>query len=310
MKKQSKKNQPKKKPLKTEWLSKLAFIALEVLRDNDGQMALGDLLDEVEKRGHVPEAQKKRYQDGGLAWRNRVQFRCDHFVKAGFLKKGGGIWYLTADGEESISKGEVAVTKKAKDDYDEFLRRRKQKQAISASTRDSNDSDSVIPTNIEGYQSMAMKEIQKHIREMGAYEFQELCAALLRGMGYYVRHVTQGGPDGGVDILAYTDPLGGKPPRIKVQVKRTADTKTGEPALRELVGLLTEGDIGVFISSAGFAKGCRNFARNTNKHLELFDLTHFITLWRKYYDNLSEKDKSRLPLQPIYFLDETRAMNE
>ena len=301
-----------KKQSKTEWLSKLAFSVLEVLRDNDGQMALGDLLSEVEKRGYVPEDQKKTNRAGGVAWRNRLQFRCDRFVKAGFLKKGGGVWYLTADGEKSLSKGEAKVTEIAKEGYDEFIRRRKEKQTtiVPDLSQDDNDSDSVVSTDMEDYQSAAMSEIQSYIRGMNAYEFQDLCAALLRGMNYYVRGVSPPGADGGIDVLAYTDPLGGKPPRVKVQVKHTADAKTGEPALRQLVGLLTEGDIGVFVSSAGFSKGCRDFARNTNKHLELIDLPHFIILWQKHYDNLSEEDKSLLPLQPIHFLDKTRITNE
>ena len=299
--------------LKTEWLSKLAFVALEVLRDNDGQMSLSDLLIEVENRGNVPDNQKGTNQAGGVIWKNRVQFRCDHFVKAGFLRKGGGVWYLTAKGEEILSKGEPVVTQEAKKSFDEWTRRRKEEKKISESNllQDDDDaSDDDVSISITDYQSVALSAIQEYIRGMEAYEFQDLCAALLRGMNYYVRDVSPPGADGGIDILAYTDPLGGKLPRIKVQVKHTAETKTGEPALRELAGLLTEGDIGVFVSFAGFAKGCRNFARNTNKHIELIDLPHFIKLWQKHYGNLSEEDKSLLPLQPIYFLDKTRVISE
>lgn len=38
-------------------------------------------------------------------------------------------------------------------------------------------------------------------------------------MGYYIQSVAPRGKDGGIDIVAYTDPLGAKIPRIKVQVK-------------------------------------------------------------------------------------------
>ena len=41
-------------------------------------------------------------------------------------------------------------------------------------------------------------------------------------MGYYPSWVSPPGPDGGLDIVAYPDPLGKRPPRIKVQVKRNA----------------------------------------------------------------------------------------
>lgn len=39
-------------------------------------------------------------------------------------------------------------------------------------------------------------------------------------MGYHVAGVAPPGKDGGLGILAFSDPLGTRPPRIKVQVKR------------------------------------------------------------------------------------------
>jgi len=38
-------------------------------------------------------------------------------------------------------------------------------------------------------------------------------------MGYHVAWVAPPGPDGGVDVIAQSDPLGINGPRIKVQVK-------------------------------------------------------------------------------------------
>jgi uncharacterized protein with gpF-like domain len=55
---------------------------------------------------------------------------------------------------------------------------------------------------------------------MPPYEFQELVADLLRAMGYHVAWIADAGKDGGIDIVAYNDPLGTRLPRIKVQVKR------------------------------------------------------------------------------------------
>ena len=39
-------------------------------------------------------------------------------------------------------------------------------------------------------------------------------------MGYHVAWVAPPGKDRGIDILAWSDPLGTRPPRIKIQVKR------------------------------------------------------------------------------------------
>ena len=52
----------------------------------------------------------------------------------------------------------------------------------------------------------ALAEIEAYIDGLSAYEFQDLVAALLRGMGYATPFVAEPGPDGGTDVLAYSDP--------------------------------------------------------------------------------------------------------
>ena len=284
----------------------LAFVALKVLKDNDSKMLLSDLLNEVYKREgeNITPEMKGSYSNGAIIWKDRAQTGGDIFVKAGFLMKQKGTWYLTAAGEKVLSKKENDVIAQAKKAYNDWQNNRKSQ---NLPTHDVADEDiSQAEDNLEQYQSNALDGIQAHIKSKSPNEFQDLCAALIRSMKYHVRHVSPPGPDGGIDVLAYTDPLGSREPRIKVQVKHQATTKPGKPVIRQLIGLLTDGDIGVFISSSGFASGCRDLARDSSKHLELIDMERFIDLWQKHYDNLSEEDKSLLPLQPIYFLDKKR----
>src|SRR5262249_7819332 len=60
------------------------------------------------------------------------------------------------------------------------------------------------------------------------------------------------GRDGGVDVIAYKDPLGTVAPRIKVQIKHK-DQKVSVREVRELEAILRkEGDIGLIVSSGGF----------------------------------------------------------
>ena len=129
-----------------------------------------------------------------------------------------------------------------------------------------------------------------------------MVAALLRGMGYYTPFVAPKGPDGGVDVIAYRDPLGTLSPRIKVQVKHTINP-VGSPPINQLAGLLQGDDVGIFVSSGGFTSNAKSTARFANFHLELIDLNKFITLWQEYYHKLDDKDKNLLPLLPIYFLE-------
>lgn len=144
--------------------------------------------------------------------------------------------------------------------------------------------------------------LERYINDKNAYEFQDLVAALLRGMGYYTPFIAPRGKDGGVDVVAYRDPLGTNSPRIQVQIKHR-----GSPAsvqeIRQLMGLLQkEGDVGIFVSTGGFTPDGKTTARGSHVHVELIDLSRFITLWQEFYEKLSDEDKSMLPLTPIYFL--------
>ena len=61
---------------------------------------------------------------------------------------------------------------------------------------------------IELLKDQALEGFREHIAKMNPYEFQDLVAALLRAMGYYTPFVSPKGKDGGIDIVAYQDPLG------------------------------------------------------------------------------------------------------
>ncbi len=96
------------------------------------------------------------------------------------------------------------------------------------------DRDELI--TLERVEEMALASLTRHVLRKNPYEFQDLVAALLRGMGYFTLFVAPRGKDGGIDIVAYRDPLGTETPRIKVQVKHRPDTKAPVKDLRELMG--------------------------------------------------------------------------
>jgi hypothetical protein len=58
--------------------------------------------------------------------------------------------------------------------------------------------------------------------------------------------------------------LGIRPPRIKVQVKRKADTVTVE-GLRSFMALLNDDDVGLFVTLGGFTKDAAEEARTQEK---------------------------------------------
>jgi restriction system protein len=109
------------------------------------------------------------------------------------------------------------------------------------------------------------------------------------------------GKDGGIDVIAYRDPLGTISPRVKVQIKHR-ESSAAVQEVRQLMGLLQkDGDVGMFVSSGGFTPDAKSTARGSHVHVELIDFDRFISLWQEFYPKLTDEDKSLLPLMPIYF---------
>jgi len=153
-------------------------------------------------------------------------------------------------------------------------------------------------------QETAADGIRQRIFSLNAYQFQDLVAALLRAMGYFTPFIAPRGKDGGVDIVAYQDPLGAANPRIKLQVKHRQNNPVTVQEVRELVGLLGKvGDVGMFVSSGGFTSDAKQLARNTHVHVELIDLERLIDLWQDFYVKMDDEQKEHLRLRPVYFYD-------
>ncbi len=137
---------------------------------------------------------------------------------------------------------------------------------------------------------------------MSPYDFQELCAGLLRGMGYYVEWISPPGPDKGIDIVAHVDPLGVKGPRIKAQVKRRAEKVTVD-GVRAFMALLADADVGIFVCTSGFTRDAEDEARRQEKRrIMLLDLKRLFDLWTEHYDHIPEAQRRLLPLRPVYYL--------
>jgi restriction system protein len=122
-------------------------------------------------------------------------------------------------------------------------------------------------------------------------------------MGYHVSWIAPPGKDGGIDIVAWSDPLGITPPRIKVQVKRMG-RKVSVDGLRSFMATLGDDDAGLFVCTGGFTKDAEEEARTQEKRkITPVNLETLFDLWVEYYKRLDDSARRRLPLRPIQFLD-------
>ena len=236
-----------------------------------------------------------------IRWTNSFQFYSIDYQKAGFIIKKNGTWYITPEGEKALKHSAEEVMTTANKAYDEWRRLNpKEESTDKEPTDETAEKDNSM--NLDLLESDARDGIKRYIVSKSPYEFQDLVAALLRAMGYHTPFVAPKGKDGGIDIIAYLDPLGAQTLRIKVQVKHKPETAIGASEVRALSGVLKTGDIALFVTSGTYSADARNAATGSEKFLRLIDGDEFIEMWQEYYDKMSDEDKNMLPLKRISFL--------
>ena len=141
--------------------------------------------------------------------------------------------------------------------------------------------------------------IKDKIQSLDPEEMEELTAALLRAMGYRAR-VSAKGPDRGVDVIASPDGLGLTQPRIKAEVKHRSGSMGSNP-IRSFIGVLREGDRGLFISTGGFTREARYEAERANIPVTLIDIDLLADLVVTNYERFDIEGQRLLPLVKVYW---------
>ncbi len=145
------------------------------------------------------------------------------------------------------------------------------------------------------------------IRERIAQKFKghglaTLVAALLEAQGYRTR-LSPPGPDGGVDILAGSGPLGFDGPRLVVQVK-SQDTKVDVRPLRELSGVMCRfgADRGLLVGWGGFHQPVRAEAAADYFRIRLWDAADLVEAVEEHYASLPFQIRAQIPLKQVWTL--------
>lgn len=248
------------------------------------------------------------YQSSGFPkWKAVLHLQSIGLVKAGWIQKRKGVWHLTPEGEKAATWNAPELWKKMNELYKQWKAQQPTDEPDDPitppgngdKTGDGNGTTSAITT--EEVESLATQGIEKAIRRLTPYEFQDIVAALFRGMGYYTPFVAPKGKDGGVDVIAYKDPLGTEAPAILCQVKHRPDTAAGIADVQRLMGALQIGkNVGLFVTSGRFSSDAVHAARTSHVHIELVDMSRFIELWIEYYGKLDEDDRALLRLRTIH----------
>lgn len=281
--------------------AKTLYAVMVEMKKRGGSIPVKDISPFVEANVDLTEwerepAGKMKY----IRWTNNFQFYSIDYVKAGFIQKKNGFWYLTPEGEAVLPKGKEEILILAGKAYHAWQSGKASKSEEDEPPVESQEVSNTI--SLETLESDAREGIKRYIASKGPYEFQEIVAALLRAMGYYTPFIAPKGKDGGIDIIAYMDPLGAKEPRIKAQVKHMPDSSISSKDIQALVGAMRAGDFGLFVTSGKFTSDAIIAARNSKEFIRILDGEDFIEMWQEYYDKMTDEDKNMLPLKRIAFL--------
>ncbi len=297
---------------------------MQLLKDRGGSAPIREIFDHMAKTETFDDWEKASLDNspGVIRWENALRWDSVDYVAVGYLQKQRGIWILTPEGEQALSLPAVDIRVKAKTYYQQWRKQQRQLPSLGMTDTDVGVSNGQLPDVEDSLQDSSEAEIpifqvsldkakddarqgiRDYILNLGPYPFQDLVAALLRGMGYSTPFIAKRGRDGGTDILAYPDPLGTQTPHVRVQVKHRRDTKATNDEVMALRGcLLPSKDVGLFVSSSGFTSEAKKEAQRTVPHIECLDLEQLIDHWLTVYTNLSEEDKVHLRLTPVSFFD-------
>lgn len=272
---------------------------MKYMKENGGMIASNEINKVVQKNVTFTAWEEERAGKlQNIRWWSVMQFYSIDYNKAGYILKKQGSWYLTPEGEEAIKLGGEQILRNASTAY----RKWKQENIVEDydSEEESPEKETII--NIEQLEEQANEGIRQYIKSKNPYEFQDMVAALLRSMGYYTPFVAPKGRDGGVDVIAYIDALGAKAPRIKVQVKHKPDDSVPAKDIRGLLGILRDGDIGLFVTSGAYSQPARQEALGSKTYIKLIDGEDFIQMWQENYNKMPDQDKNMLPLKYIAFV--------
>jgi restriction system protein len=275
----------------------------KILLDQPDGLPAKELLERLASVVPPTEFEKSEYPNrpGVRRFEKSVRFATIAPVKAGWLIKSRGRWTLTEEGKKAYH----AIQDPEKFEREGGRLYRQWAESRPEVVSEVDDEGPEATSTIEEAEEAAWSEIENHMQKMPPFDFQNLVAALLRAMGYHVSWIAPPGPDKGIDILAHTDPLGTSVPRIKVQVKRRTD-KINAEGLRSFMAVLSDQDVGIFVSTGGFTSEAASEARTQERRkVTLVDLEKLFDLWVLHYEKVAESDKLLLPLKPVFYLAPT-----
>lgn len=166
------------------------------------------------------------------------------------------------------------------------------------SEAEEDEGDTEAPLDVR---AVAATQIETYIAtNFKGHAMARLVDAILQAQGYRTQ-LSSPGPDGGVDIIAGSGPLGFDSPRLCVQVK-SSDAPVDMPTLTQLQGSLDQfnAEYGLLVSWGGFRKTVISTARQLYFRVRLWDSSALMSALTASYERLPESVQAEIPLERVW----------
>lgn len=139
-------------------------------------------------------------------------------------------------------------------------------------------------------------------RKFAGHDLSRLINEILKSQGYSTK-LSPAGPDGGVDILAGSGPLGFASPRICIQVK-SQQTPLDVRIVRELEGVIKnfKAEYGLLVAWGGITSKAEQEMARSFFSIRLWDQDKIVEEILRSYEKLDDSIKTELPLKKIWTL--------
>lgn len=161
--------------------------------------------------------------------------------------------------------------------------------------------DPVTVPTLSAIRDRVLAHVTETFRE---HELTNLIAAILRVRGFRCE-VSPPGPDGGVDILAGSGPLGLDSPTLICEVK-SSPTAQGVDVVRKLQGamLSNRSDQGLLVAWGGITKEARRSIASDRLTMRVWDADEVLDQLFEVYEELPPEMRVKIPMKRAWVLDE------
>ncbi|SFM64293.1 winged helix-turn-helix domain-containing protein [Nitrosomonas communis] len=148
-----------------ELASKVIFAALQILSEKGGQAPGKEVILEVEKRVNLDDWAKAIYEKSGyVRWQSMLHFYSIDCIKAGYLVKKKGVWYLTPEGENALKLGEIDLLNAATSAYKKWKNENQPSEVIKGQDVTEEGQQGQEAT-IQEVEQLAIEGLKKHIQQ-------------------------------------------------------------------------------------------------------------------------------------------------